>query len=84
MTTSKASPKSGRHSNLAGTSLVWSVLADCGIYDDRDEKVAASLMAIEPFPSKKEVDRFKIEKVLTDVDDIWSASRQQDHQLACH
>lgn len=67
----------------SASGMVWSVLADCGIYDDRDEKVAAALMAIEPFPSKKPVDRFRIAEVLSRVGDIWPAYRRADHQLAC-
>jgi len=70
--------------DTSSSHLVWSTLSDCSVYDDRFEQVAKALMAIEPFPSKKEVDRFKIEKVLAEAGDIWSACRKAEHRLATH
>lgn len=66
----------------AAVIMLSSVLMDCGILDERGETLAASLLAIEPFPSKKPVDRFKFHQVLAKVGDVWSEYRRVEHQLS--
>lgn len=64
--------------------IVSSLFEDCGIYADRAQQCVHTLLAIEPFPSKKAVDRFKIERVMTDAGDIWPVCRKAEHDKASH
>jgi hypothetical protein len=59
---------------------ISSTLCDIELDEKRIDRLVDALLAIEPYPSKKPIERFQISRVLRDVGDVWQECNRVYHE----